>query len=160
MSEKQVIKKEEIKTTLEGVVCTNPGKHIAPVYKRVYDSDLKKNVVKKVDETDLFEFIQASASSTDLAVLQQRFIALGEIPSVDPTMGSNDLSIFPSNIHEVYNMVNNIDANFKALPESIQKIFGDSQSYMNALMNGTYQATLMNALKPKPEEKKEGNENE
>lgn len=160
MSEKQVIKKEEIKSTLDGVVCTNPGKHIAPVYKRVYDANLKRNIVKKVDETDLFEFIQASASSTDLAVLQQRFIALGEIPAVDPTMGSNDLTIFPSNIHEVYDMVNNIDANFKALPESIRQIFGTSEAYTQALLNGTYQATLMNALKPKPQEKKEGNENE
>ena len=51
------------KVTLEGVVCTNPGNPIAPVYKRVYVKELDANLVRKVDETNLFEFIQASKSS-------------------------------------------------------------------------------------------------
>ena len=79
-------KAPKVVLTLEGVVCTNPGDHIAPVYKRVYDEKLDRNIVKKVDETNLFEFIQASKSTTDLATLQKRFIEFGEIPNVDPSL--------------------------------------------------------------------------
>lgn len=148
MSEKQTAKTpmETAKSTLEGVVCTCAGSRIAPVYKRVYDSELGRERVMKVDETDIFEFVQASKSSSDLAILQQRFMALGEIPNVDPSLGSNDLVGFPSDIHGVYDMVNNVDANFKMLPESIQAIFGTSKAYMESLLNGTYQATIMNAI--------------
>lgn len=148
MSEKQINKAplESAQSTLAGVVCTEPGSHIAPVYKRVFNTELNRNVVTKVDETDIFEFIQASKSTNDLAILQQRFIALGEIPCVDPTLGSNDLTQFPSDIHGVYDMVNSVDKNFKMLPDSIQAIFGTSQAYMEALLNGTYQATILNAI--------------
>lgn len=154
-NERQVTEETKAVSVLKGVICSNPGKHTAPVYKRVFDAEMKRFVVKKVDETDLYEFIQASKNETDLAVLQKRFIALGEIPAVDPTLASNDLTVFPNNIHEVYDMVNDVDANFKSLPESIQKIFGDSGTYMQAILNGTYQATILNAMKPQaPADKK------
>ena len=149
MSERQVNEKQkEVKevNTLAGAVFTNSGNPIAPVYKRVYDKDLDANIVKKVDETNLQEFIQASRATTDLAILQKRFIELGEIPAVDPTLGSNDLTQFPSDIHGVYKMVNDVAGNFAKLPESIQKIFGTKEAYLESLMNGTYQATLINAI--------------
>ena len=79
--------KEKKVSTLEGVICSNPGDRIAPVYKRVYDKDYDSTLVKQVDTFDIEEFIQSSKSSTDLAVLQKRFIELGEIPAVDANMG-------------------------------------------------------------------------
>ena len=138
--------KEKKVSTLEGVICSNPGDRIAPVYKRVFDKDLEKNVVKQVDTFNLYEFIQASRSQTDLAILEKRYIELGEIPAVDPSMQQADFVGYPENIHEVYNMVNDINGNFTKLPESIQKIFGTKENYLKSLMDGTYQATLINAL--------------
>lgn len=155
-NEKQTGKKEEPVTTLKGVVCTQPGEHIAPVYKRVYDPELNRKVVKKVDETDLFEFIQASKSVTDLAVLQKRFIELGEIPNADPTLGSNDLTIMPGDIHSLYDMVNDLNASFNQLPESIKAIFGDSASYGKAVLDGSYAAKINAGLKEKEPENTPG----
>lgn len=151
------------KSCFVDVICTPVGSPISPVYKRVYDEKLKKSIVKKVDETNIDEFIQASKSQTDLAVLQKRFLELGEIPSVDSTLGSNDLTLFPSDIHGVYDMVNNVSDNFNKLPESVRQIFGDSETYLKSLLDGTYQATLVNAFNSKKtevkaEDKKEGNE--
>lgn len=140
-------------SSLDGVVCSNPGSHLAPVYKRVYDKDLDRAVVKKVDETDLFEFIQASASQTDLALLERRFIETGEIPQVDPGLKFGvDTSSLPSDIHGVYDMVNDIDANFNKLPQSVKDVFGSSQAYLKSILDGTYQATLISAFN-KPADK-------
>lgn len=161
-NERQVGKKEKekVSTTLDGVVCTPCGNSIAPVYKRVYVKDVDKNLVRKVDETDIHEFIQASKATTDLAILQKRFLELGEIPQVDPTLGSNDLTQFPSDIHGVYNMVNDVAGNFAKLPQSVQKIFGTKEAYLDALLKGTYQATLINAINQQkaPEEPKKESE--
>ena len=142
-------------TSLDGVIFSNHGSRIAPVYKRTYVKDLDKNLVKKVDETDLYEFIQASRSTTDLAVLQKRFMELGEIPQVDPNYGSNDLTKYPSNIHEVYSMVNDVDNSWNSLPESIRGIFGSKDSYLRSVLDGTYQATLVAAINQKQEKKEE-----
>jgi len=149
MSEKQVNKTPQKApvSTLKGVITSCAGKPTAPVYKRVYDEALGKNVVKKVDETNLYEFIQASKSSTDLATLQKRFLELGEIPGGQlGWQGDIDLTTMPQNIHEVYNMTSDIDAAFNKLPESVQKIFGNKDAYMKSLIDGTYQATLIKAL--------------
>lgn len=154
---------KEKKSTLSGVVCTPAGSHIAPVYKRVYDKELDKAIVKKVDETNLFEFIQASKSSTDLALLQKRFIELGEIPASDPNMQFGvDNTILPSDIHSLYNMVNDVNTNYNKLPSEVQKVFGNSQDYLKAVLDGTASTILANAFAPKPstEEKKEVKENE
>lgn len=154
MSNERQVKKEQVKRPfIEGVICSNPGEHIAPVYKRVFDPKLNRKVVKKVDETDLFEFIQASKSVTDLAVLQKRFIELGEIPNVDPTLGSNDLTIMPGDIHSLYDMVNDLNASFNQLPESIKAIFGDGASYGKAVLDGSYAAKIKAGLKKKEPEK-------
>ena len=149
MSERQVTEKttkEEAVSVLLGVACSNAGSHIAPVFKRVYDEELKREHVIKVDETDVFEFIQASKSSTDLATLQQRMIALGDVPNVDPTLGSNDLTLFPSDIHGVYDMVNDVDGSFNNLPKEIQQIFGNSRAYLKALLDGSYTSILQAGL--------------
>lgn len=138
--------KIKAKSVLEGVVCSCAGSHTTPVYKRVYDKELDTYTVKAVDNFDLFEFIQASKSQTDLAILQKRYVELGEIPSVDPNMVSADFANYPDNIHEVYAMAQDIAGNFGKLPKSIQDIFGTKEAYMKSLMDGTYQATLINAV--------------
>ena len=150
MSEGQVSKKqkaEEKKNTLDGVVCTPAGCSIAPVYKRLYDEELDRNIVKKVDETNITEFIQASRSQTDLAILQKRFIELGEIPAVDPNMQSGvDNTILPSDIHSLYNMVNDVNGNFNKLPESVRKVFGNPQAYLAAILDGSVNSKITDAF--------------
>lgn len=149
INEGQANKKQEAKkaqNTLDGVVCSNVGSHYQPVYKRVYEKDIDQSIVKQVDKFNLFDFIQASKSQTDLALLEKRYIELGEIPSVDPNMTEADFTGYPDNIHEVYKMANDIAGNFAKLPESIQNIFGTKEAYMKALIDGTYQATLINAV--------------
>ena len=166
MSERQVkeTSQEMAVSSLQDVICSCAGNPIADVYKRVYDEDLHRTVVKKVDETNLYEFIQASKSTTDLATLQKRFLELGEIPGEElGWQEAVDMTVMPSNIHEVYAMTNDIDNAFKKLPESVQKLFGDKDTYMKALIDGTYQATLIKALNeaekvPADTEKEEGKE--
>lgn len=143
------------KNTLQGVICTNAGCKLAPVYKRVYDEKLDRNIVKKVDETNIYEFIQASKSSTDLATLQKRFMELGEIPAVDPTLTSVDTTVLPSDIHSLYNMVNDVNGNFARLPESVQEVFGSSQAYLQAILDGSYEKKLAAAFAPKQDTAKE-----
>lgn len=145
-NERQISQEQQVTSSLEGVVCSNPGNPIAPVYKRVFDSDLNRFVVKKVDETNLYEFIQASKSTTDLATLQKRFIELGEIPNVDNTLSSNDLTVMPTDIHGVYDMVNDINKSFNSLPESIKAIFGTQEDYAHAVLDGTYAAKIQAGL--------------
>ena len=148
--------KESPKSTLEGVICSNCGNPIAPVYKRVHIKELDANLVTKVDETNLFEFIQASKSQTDLATLQKRFIELGEIPNVNPNMVYSD-TVMPSDIHSLYNMVNDVNGSFNQLPESVKAVFGDSQAYLAAILDGSYQNKLAEAFAPK---QSNANENE
>lgn len=152
MNEGQVNKKQKASsktTTLKGVVYTPAGCSIAPVYKRVYDEELGRSIVKKVDETNITEFIQASKSSTDLATLQKRFMELGEIPAADPTLTSVDTTVLPSDIHSLYNMVNDVNGNFNKLPESVQKVFGNAQNYLAAILDGSYSLKLADAFAPK-----------
>lgn len=159
IDEGQIGKEQEVKkkaSTFDGVVCTSSGSDIMPVFKRVYDKETDTSVVKQVDKFNIFEFIQASKSQTDLAILEKRYIELGEIPAVDPTMTQKDFVGYPENIHEVYALVNDVEGNFGKLPQSIQEIFGTKEAYLKSLMDGTYQATLINALnnaKPQAENK-------
>ena len=151
-------------STLEGVVCSNPGCAIAPVYKRVFNTEAKRMIVKKVDETNLYEFIQSSKSETDLATLHRRFVALGEIPAVDPSLGEVDQTIFPNTIHELYGLVNDLNKSFDSLPDSIKKIFGTSDAYGQAVLDGSYSSKLAAGLKaqnvPEKDVNEGGNSNE
>lgn len=147
-------KAEEKKSTLDGVICTSAGSQFTPVYKRIYDKELDRKIVKKVDETNLYEFIQASKSMTDLATLQKRFIELGEIPDVNPNLQHGvDTTLLPGDIHQLYSMVNDVNGNFNKLPDSVKAVFGTSQDYLSAILDGSYQNKLAAAFMPKTDNK-------
>ena len=161
-NEKQVNQKnptgkerKKAQNTLVGVVCSPAGSDIQPVYKRVYNKELDRSIVVKVDTINIKEFIQASKAQTDLALLQKRFIELGEVPAADPTFGSNDLTTMPSDIHGVYALVNDVAGNFASLPQSIQQIFGSKEAYLESILKGTYQSTLLSALQAQNAPKQE-----
>lgn len=164
-NERQASKKFARENSLKGIIGSCCGDPIMPVYKRVYDKDLDKSVVKETDKFNLDEFIQASLSQTDLAILYKRYQEFGEIPAVDPSMTSADFSNYPEDIHEVYKLASDIAGNFAKLPQSIQDIFGTKEAYMKSLIDGTYQATLINAVNsmkknPVNQVESDGNNNE
>lgn len=148
MSERQVNKtpQETPIDSLDGVVCCPAGDRIAPVYKKVYDERLKKNVVKKVDEFDLYEFIQASKNSADLALLQKRWIELGELDAPIGFDGGQDMVNVPSNIHDVYKTLNDLDGAYNKLPDSLKAIFGSRDAYLNSLIDGSFNAIVAAAI--------------
>lgn len=137
----------EKKSTFQGLIFTSCGNPIASVYKSVCVDG--KTLVRCVDTTNIHEFIQASKSSTDLATLQKRFMELGEIPVVDSTLTSVDTTVLPSDIHSLYNMVNDVNGNFNKLPESVRKVFGTAQDYLAAILDGSYSQKLADAFAPK-----------
>lgn len=156
-NERQIDKAEKKVSVLEGVVCCPAGDVNAPVFKIVYDEKLKKNIVKQVDTFNIYEFIQASKSSTDLATLQKRWLELGEVPGgVLGFDGDVDMTLYPCDIHGVYKMVNDVDGAFNRLPESIQKIFGNKDAYLKALLDGSFNASVIAAVNNQaPQEKPE-----
>lgn len=134
MSQQVEIKKEEYK------FYTPAGDRVAPVYQNVFDEELKREVVQKTGEFDIYEFIQASATNTDLAMLREQMIRTGTLPVVDDDV--QDMSLYPDNIHELYDIVNSAEARFNALPEAIQNVFGNKDVFLRSLVEGTYNDKL------------------
>lgn len=148
MSEKQIEKEPNNIPTIQGVVCSDPGNPIAPIYKRVYVDKFNKNLVLRSGSTNLQEFIDASRSMTDLASLEKRLIATGEIPNVNPNLNGDgiDFTKYPTNIHEVYSMYKDVDNSFNKLPESVQKVFGSKDVFLKAVLDGSYQSKIVSAF--------------
>lgn len=123
---------------------TPSGNKMMPVYKKVFDEKTKESHVLKVSEFDIDEFIQASNSQTDLAMLRQQMATTGQIPVVDDEVV--DATLFPENIHELMDTINNIENNFNGLPDSVKQIFGNKDAYVSALVDGTYNDKLLKGL--------------
>lgn len=114
---------------------THPGDAIAPVFKRVYDENLKRDIVKVVDHFNLNEFVQSSASSVDLAILKKRALEMGE--SAGAFVGDIDETLFPENIHDVYKFNSTLTEKFNGLEEGLKKQFGSVDKYRAAILNGS-----------------------
>lgn len=121
---------------------TPVGNKIQPIYELQYDEKVKKELVVKTGEQDIDDFIQKSASSTDMAFLQREAIRTGQYP-VDPraTYGV-DMTMMPSNIHELFNTTSDINSHFSKLGEHAQKAFGSAEAYKEAVLNGTAEKIL------------------
>ena len=159
MSEQKTIVK---KTKKEGILYTDIGSNIQPVYERVFDEKTGKSVVKQVDTFDIDEYIQASNCKTDLAMLRAEMISTGQLPSVTDEVV--DATLFPENIHELYATIKNVNGVYDSLPAAVKNVFKDKDAFMTALIDGTYEQKLMKGLQAvyegqdkQEEEKKEGN---
>lgn len=139
-SQKQNLKKPN------GFCFSNPGNPIQPVMKRVFDEESKEFVVKEVSKFNLYEFIQSSASSSDLAQLRATYFKTGIIPEVDPTLQHGVETLKVNNIHELYQAVDGARESFGQLPENIQKIFGDADTYVKSLLKGDAASILTAGL--------------
>lgn len=131
---------------------TNPGKRMQPVYKKVFDEELGRKVVKQVSEFDIYEYIQSSASSADMAQLRSEYVRTGMFPSVDPTLVHGAPTIQANNIHEFYQLVNGAKDSFESLDPRVKEIFGDADSYVEALLKGDANAILLRGLSPEKQE--------
>lgn len=130
---------------------TNPGNRMEPVYERVFDKDLGCEVVKKVREIDIYEYIQSSASSTDMAQLRAQLLRTGEVPCVDPTLRHGEVSLEANNIHEFYNLINGAAAQFDDLDPKVQAIFGSREEFVKALIKHDAYSTIVAGLSKEAE---------
>lgn len=119
------------------------GSKTAYTFGRVYDEELKREVVKKTGEFDIHEFIQASNSKTDLNLLRAQMRASGQIPQVNE-QDTIDMTLFPKDIHELNNVVNSVDERFAQLPDNIKAAFGTKDKFLSALISGTFEKTVVN----------------
>lgn len=144
----------------EGILYTQIGSKMQPVYKRVYDPKTGKSIVKQTGEFDIDEFIQASNCKTDLAMLRAEMISTGQLPTISDDV--IDGTLFPENIHQLYDTINSVDKVYNSLPDSVKAIFGNKDVFMAALVDGSYGNKIVESFKNEgqvvQEEKKEGNE--
>lgn len=143
----------------EGILYTDIGSNIQPVYERQFDEKTGKSLVVQTSTFDIDEYIQASNCQTDLAMLRAEMIATGQLPTITDEVV--DATLFPENIHEVYKTINDVDKIYNDLPDSVKGIFKDKNAFLSALIDGSYQSKVVSGLnvqnegQNKQEEKKE-----
>lgn len=123
-------------------IFTPAGDRISPQFTKVYDENLKREIVKQTGTFDIYEFIQASECQSDLAMLRQQMISTGQVPTVSDEVV--DYSLFPQDIHELNNVVNSSAERFNALPDSIKVVFGNKDNFLASLVKGTYEQDIVN----------------
>lgn len=124
---------------------TPAGSRIAPIYEEVFDEELKKKVVKKTGEFDLYEEIQMSSNGSEIAMLKKQAKASGVPIENDPGLvGGMNQTLYPSNIHEAMNYSKNVNEAFARLPKEIQEgVFGgDASKYLNAVLDGSVNTAI------------------
>lgn len=134
-NKKKLTKDGEIIADKSIFFLTHTGHTIAPVYKKIFDADAKRELVKVVDHFDIYEFVQSSASSVDLAILKKRAIEMGE--SAGAFVGDIDETLFPESIHDVYKFNSTLTEKFNGLEEGLKKQFGSVDKYRAAILNGS-----------------------
>lgn len=135
--------KQTIQNGLPSSCFSNKGNRVQPVYTRVYDSDLKREVVKHTSDTDIYELIQESNNSSDITLLK-KMINGGQVEAPEDPLAQYglDLANMPKNIHEVYDHTNDAANAFAALPSYVQEAFGSVGAFTSALKDGTYASKI------------------
>ena len=120
------------------------GKSTAWTYKRVWNEKLKRMIVVRDQEFDLNEFIQSCSNASDIAMLKERCIKLGEVPSVNPNLQFGvDEVMFPDDIHELNDTLRNAEAVFNSFPDEVKAAFGnDFKKYHASVFSGTSQNVI------------------
>lgn len=119
---------------------TPVGNNIQPRYKRVYDEELKKSVVKQVGTINIYEEIQASSSLTDQMLLRRQAIASGvAIPGSGDEIYGFDTGLIPTDIHEAYHRANSFEDRFMKLSEEVRSVVfhNDPQAYVDSVVDQT-----------------------
>lgn len=145
-SQEKQVKQEELsakpRSLLSSGFITPVGNKIQPIYALQYDEKEKKELVVMTGEQDIDDFIQKSSSSTDMAFLQREAIRTGQYPVDSRASYGVDMTLMPSNIHELFNTTSDINTHFSKLGEHAQKAFGSADAYKDAVLNGTAEKIL------------------
>lgn len=129
---------EEKKTPLDPSIYSCCGDRIQPIYKRVYNADMKREIVEHVDDFDIYESIQESDNTSDITLLKKMINGgTTEAPEDPLALYGLDLANMPKNIHEVYDTVNHGNEAFEAMGDSYKKAFGSVEGLRQALLDGT-----------------------
>lgn len=119
---------------------TPAGSKIAPILENKYNEKLKKEVVTKTGEFNLYEEIQASSNGTEIEMLKAQARRSGVPIENDPELvpGVNQ-SLVPTDIHDAMRISSNVQGAFRRLPEELQNdLFGgNANDYLNAVMDGS-----------------------
>lgn len=118
---------------------SNPGNRIQPVYTRVYDAELKREIVKHTSDTDIYELIQESDNTSDITLLK-KMINGGSVEAPEDPLAQYglDLANMPKNIHDVYDQVNSAENAFNSLPDYLKSGFGSVDAFEASLKDNTY----------------------
>lgn len=136
--------KKEKPSILTKKYLTPVGNKMQPEYELQYDEKLRKDLVVKVGEVDIDDQIQKSAHMTDFAFLQREAIRTGQYPTGDENSYGVDMTLLPSNIHELHKFSQDYKAAYDRLGEHGKKAFGSVQGYKDAILNGSAETILNN----------------
>lgn len=114
------------------------GKEIAHTFSRVYDEERKKEIVKRDGDFNIQEFIESCSNATDMAMLKERCVKLGEIPQSNPNVQYGvDEMLIPSDIHELNDTLKTAEATFNNFPAEVRAAFGNSyETYFKSVIAG------------------------
>lgn len=121
---------------------TCPGNRIQPIFKRRYIEEQKRELVVQDGEIDIYQEIQESDNQSDIVMLKKMIKGDPNMAPQDETAVYSDSSLFPNNIHELYQADEQTKANYAKLPDSAKKIFPTIESFKSALMDGSYYTKL------------------
>lgn len=133
----KVEKKVEKKPIISKKYLTPVGNKIQPIYELYYDEKSRKELVKKVGEQDIDDFIQKSSNATDMAYLIREAQRTGQYPIDENAKYGVDMTLMPTNIHELYKTTSDINKRFEGLDPKVQAAFGSAQAYKDAVLNGS-----------------------
>ena len=136
--------KKEKPSILTNKYLTPVGNKMQPEYELQYDEKLRKELVVKVGEVDIDDQIQKSAHMTDFAFLQREAIRTGQYPTGDENSYGVDMTLLPTNIHELHKFSQDYKAAYDRLGEHGKKAFGSVQGYKDAILNGSAETILNN----------------
>lgn len=127
---------------------------IEPIYQETIDKKTGKEILKKVDEVNVYEKIQAASEGSTLHELIQRYKinideSLVEAKKLLDTE-IKDYTKAPSSLMEAMEIINTSKSTFEGLSKDLKLKFNNSFSeFLAAANNGTLEATLK-SLKKQP----------
>lgn len=114
-----------------------------------------EQIAEPGDQVDLDAYVQASRASTDMATIIARYKA-GDETVLNVSEGFyGDVTVIPSSVndYEKINKLGDIAAEkFAQLPDEIKEVFGDANSFLNAVMANKVDELIASYQKPEVKE--------
>lgn len=135
--------KEEKFSPIKKKYITPCGQRMQPTYKKVYNEKLKREVVVRGEDMDIYEFIQMSASNSDIEMFKREALKTGIEANVLPgAVYGVDTSMFPKDIHQLYRLANNSSEIFNGFDEQTKAAFKDVSDFNKCVLDGSAQERI------------------